>query len=104
METKDTFKISQEKGGKKKVKCALFFHEKLNRELAIHEDIDKKEFTTISDSGTGVKLFSLPFSVSTISQAQIDERLEKYIKHYTLEAITDGLTKMEKEYLERTKK
>ena len=49
METNDKGNITIEKGVKKPVKCYKFKCKPINRELMIHEDIDTKDCTSISE-------------------------------------------------------
>ena len=95
METKDKGNISIEKGNKKQVKCHKFTCKSINRELMVHEDIDNKNYVSVSDCITGCRLFGLPKKISTVQPADITERLKEYIRHYTKEGIAEEFKRIE---------
>lgn len=95
MEFKDNFKVDRGKLGKKKVKCNIFLCTPINRELAIHQDIDYPEKTAVSDVVTGCKLFSLNINHELVELSTVETRLEAYIKHYTAEGIIQECKKFE---------
>lgn len=95
MELNKIFIASIEKGGKKKVKYSSFIHPVLNREFAIHIDIDNPNHTSISDIITGYRLFGFPVKLESVNENQISQRFESYIKHYTVELINKEFEKIE---------
>ena len=95
MEYKEDGIITIDKTKKKKVKCFQYKSKLLDRTLIIHADIDNKNLTNTSDSKTGYKLFSLPIQPDKISINNIEEKLEKYVAHFTAEGIIDELNKIE---------
>ena len=87
-ELKDTCKVVLEKGTTQRVKCFKFKIKELgNRELAVHQDIDRKTFSTITDAKTGLRLCSVQKEVSKVTDKEIKEALNVFIKHFTLEEI-----------------
>ena len=95
METKDKGSIAIEKGNKKQVKCHKFTCEPINRELMVHEDIDSKEWVSVSDTITGFRLFRLHKKIASIQPSDIDEQMNKFIHHYTLEGIAEEFKRIE---------
>lgn len=96
MEYKEDGLITVDKVKKKKVKCFKYNCKPLKRELIIHADIDNKGLTNTSDLKTGYKLFSIPIDPEKIKLENIEEKLEKYISHFTVESIVEELSKIEK--------
>ena len=101
MEYKEDGIITIDKVKKKKVKCFKYKCKPINRQLIIHADIDNKSLTNVSDLITGYKLFSLPIEADKIKITNIEEKLEKYIAHFTPEGIIEELQKVEKLTTER---
>lgn len=95
MELKDKGIVTVEKGNKKQVKCHKFKCNPINRELMVHEDIDNKNHTSVSDCTTGYRLFGLPRKVSVIQSSDIIERLKQFINHYTKEGIAEEFKRIE---------
>ena len=95
MDTKDTGNISIEKGNKKQVRCHKFQCEPINRELMVHEDVDTKDCTSISDSTTGFRLLKLHKKISAVQPSDITEELDKFIRHYTVEGIAEEFKRIE---------
>ena len=96
METKETCKILLDKGNTQKVKCYKFFQTDLNRELAVHADSDHKFTTTnITDTITGLRLCSIPKEVSKVNEKDIDETLNNFIKHYTIDSIIEEFKRLD---------
>ena len=87
MEIKDKGSIAVDKGNKKQIKCHKFQYKPMNRELMVHEDVDTKNCTSVSDSLTGFRLFKLGKSIEKVQPNDITEGLEKFVRHYTLEGI-----------------
>ena len=96
METKDKGIIEIEKGKKKSVKCHKFTCKPINRELMVHEDVDNKNYSSVSDCITGYRLFGLPIKISAIKSSDIIERLKQFITHYTKEGIAEEFKRIEK--------
>jgi hypothetical protein len=95
METKDKGNVTIEKGKKKPVKCHKFTCRPINRELMVHEDIDNKNYISVSDYKTGYRLFGLPQKISSVKNSDIIEELKKFIKHYTKEGIAKEFERIE---------
>ena len=89
MKLTDSCTIILDKGkNKKKIKCYKVFATDLNRYIAIHPNIDYKDKrTSITDIETGLKLFDIEKPFEETKQEEIDESMDNFIKHYTLEAI-----------------
>lgn len=96
METKDKGIIEIEKGKKKSVKCHKFTCKPINRELMVHEDVDNKNHSSVSDCITGYRLFGLPIKISAIKSSDVIERLKQFIAHYTKEGIAEEFKRIEK--------
>ena len=103
METNDKGNIAINKGNKKQVKCYKFNCSYLNRELMIHEDIDTKDCTSVSDSITGFRLFKLHKKFPSVQLSDITEKLNKFIRHYTIEGIAEEFRRIE-DLTEKTQK
>ena len=95
METKDKGSIAIEKGNKKQVKCHKFTCKPINRELMVHEDIDNKEWVSVSDTITVFRLFKLQKKISVVQPSDITEELKKFIKHFTKEGIAEEFKRIE---------
>ena len=95
IEYKDYGLITIDKTKKKKVKCFKYDCKPLNRQLIIHEDIDHTGVTNLSDLATGYKLFGLSIAPDKVKIADIEEKLEKYISHFTVDGIKEELSKVE---------
>ena len=95
MEIKDKGSIAIEKGNKKQVKCHKFTCKSINRELMIHEDIDNKEWVSVSDTITGFRLFKLHKKITMVQPSEITEALTKFIKHFTEEGIAEEFKRIE---------
>ena len=99
METKDTCKILLERATQK-VKCYRFKSREINRELALHEDIEDKNKSSVTDVITGMRLFTIPSKIKDVKEADVKERLAKFINHYTIEAIKTRVVELEKTTME----
>ena len=98
MEIKETCKILLDKGNTQKVKCYKFFNEDINRELAVHADIDRKfTITNITDTATGLRLCSIQKEIGKVTEKDINETLYNFIKHYTIDTIKEEFEKLNKE-------
>lgn len=87
MDLKDTCKVTLDKGTQK-VKCHKFkIKEFKNRELAIHAHTDYKACSTVTDVQTGLRLFTIYKDISKVSDVDIKEGLNTFVKHFTLEEI-----------------
>ena len=78
-----------------KVKCFTFMCEELNRELAVHADIDLDNETSISDKATGLRLTNSSIPFKNIKMDHISLALNNFIKKYTVEGIKEELRKHE---------
>ena len=73
---------------KKKIKCYKVFATDLKRDIAIHPNIDHKDKkTSITDVGTGLKIADIEKPIDKVKIEEIDESINNFIKHYTIEAI-----------------
>ena len=90
---------------KKKVKCYKFHNETLDRPLMLHKDIDNQELISLSDFSTGYRLFNVHIKENKLELKDVEERLEKYIEHFTTEGIQEEIKKLQKqeEDLRKTK-
>ena len=95
METKELGIITVDKMMKQKIKCRKFYCTDIKRTLMIHEDIENKNYTSVSDDKTGFKLFSIPQKLSLVKENQISERLAQFIKHFELPAIAEEFKRIE---------
>lgn len=95
MEIKDNGNITVDKLQKQKIKCHKFFCKEINRNLMLHEDIENKNYSSVSDEITGFRLFSLPQKVSQVKPEHIKDRMEKFIKHFTKEGIEKEFDRIE---------
>ena len=94
MENK-VFNATIDKGNYKKVKGNSFFCNQLKRELIIHTDLDNSNFTSISDVNTGYRLFGFPHKIENVTENQINQKINDYIKHYTIDLINKEFQKIE---------
>lgn len=101
MELNETGTIDISKHHKLKVKCFKYYEESLKRNLIIHEDIDSKGCSSVSDEITGYKLFSMSYPISSLKEVQVQERMQKFIRHFTLEEIEKAFKRAEKEIEEK---
>lgn len=95
MEFKDNGTVTIEKNNTKKVKCWTFHCKPLNRTLIVHEDIDNKNCTSVSDSITGYRLVQIPIKSTSIKNEDIKERVKQFISHYTLPLIKEEFKRVE---------
>ena len=95
METKDKGTVIIEKGNKKQVICHRFTCKDLNRELMIHENVDYKNHTSVSDCKTGYRLFGLPQAVSSVKPSDVEEALKAFITRYTIDGIAEEFKRIE---------
>ena len=95
MELKDTGIITVNKNQKQKIKCHKFYSKDIDRNLIIHEDIENKNYSSVSDSVTGYRLFTLNQQVKSVKPEMIKERLDKFIKHFTLDGIQEEFKRIE---------
>ena len=86
MELKETCKITLDKGTQK-VKCYKFFQTDFERELAIHQSIDHKAITNITDVKSGMMVCKINKEVSKVTDKDVNEAVDNFIKHFTLEEI-----------------
>ena len=86
MELKETCKITLDKGAQK-VKCCKFFQTDFERELAIHQNIDHKSITNITDVKSGRIVCKINKEVSKVTDKDVNEAVDNFIKHFTLEEI-----------------
>ena len=95
METTDKGSITVEKGNKKQVKCHKFKCKPIDRELMVHEDVDNKNHTSVSDCITGYRLFGLPQKISSVKSSDVIEKLKWFINHFTKEGIAEEFKRIE---------
>lgn len=95
MEFKDEGSITITKGAKKKIKCHKVFCKPLNREIMIHEDIDNKRSTTVSDCITGYRMFNIPIELHFVDKTHVRDGFKKFVNHYTLEGIQEEFKRIE---------
>ena len=95
MKLEDTCKITLEKGKTQKVKCYKFFQTNIERELAVHPNIDHKGITNITDVITGYCVCKIQEDISKVKPEQITEALDKFVKHFTLEEIKAEFKRIE---------
>ena len=95
MDTKDNCKVLLTNNKLQKVKCYKFFHKELGRELAVHEDVENKNITSISDVLTGLRFKQIHKEVKKVTEAEVEETLNKFIKHYTIEDIKKKFKEIE---------
>lgn len=100
METKENCKVLLKNNKWQKVKCYKFFQTDIERELAVHEDVDNKSRTSISDVQTGYGLSQFNKNIKEVTEKDINDTLNRFIKHYTIE----GISKRFKEMEDRNKK
>lgn len=93
MELKDNCIILLEKATQK-VKCYKFLSMELNRELALHEDSENKNYSSVTDIKTGLRLFGIPLKTKDVKEELLKTNLEKFIRHFTKDTI---LTKLQNE-------
>ena len=86
METKDNCKILLERATQK-IRCFRFKCKDLNRELALHEDTEDKNKSSITDIKTGNRLLTINKKVKDIKDIDIQEELQRFINHYTKDLI-----------------
>ena len=97
MEFKEDGIITVDKVKKKKVKCYKFHNEILDRPLMLHKDIDNQELISLSDFITGYRLFNVHIKENKLELADIEERLEKYIEHFTADGIQEEIEKLQQQ-------
>lgn len=95
MDLKDKGTITVEKGKKKSVKCHRFTCKPINRELMVHEDIDNKNFVSVSDCITGYRLFALQKKINAVNSSDVVEKLKEFIRHFTKEGIAEEFKRIE---------
>lgn len=95
MKLEDTCKIKLEKNKTQKVKCYIFFQTEMERELAVHPNIDNKGVTNITDVKTGYCVCKINEECSKVKEDHIAEALDKFIKHFTLEGIREEFKRLE---------
>ena len=95
MEIKDTCVILLEKATQK-TKCYKFKSSELGRDLALHEDSEDKNHSSVTDIVTGLRLFGINQKVKDVKEDTLNSNLEKFIRHYSLEMIVKKLADEEK--------
>lgn len=107
MELKDNCKVLLEKATQK-VKCFKFKSKELDRELALHEDTEDKNKSSVTDVITGCRLFGINRKVKDVKENDIRDNLNKFINHYTIDAIHSKFSELDKipmeERLKKAKK
>ena len=92
---KETFSVNLGGNKTKKVKGASYTSEELNRELFIHADIENEKHTSVSDKITGYRLFNFSEKHDKIREEQIKERIDQFIRHYSLPCIQEEFQRVE---------
>ena len=95
LEFKKTFTVTLDKGTKK-VKGAPYYSDKLNRNLFVHQDVDNNKNTSVSDEITGFRLFYFPEKYDKIKEEQLEEKIDEFIKHYSMPAIQEEFQRVER--------
>ena len=98
MKLENTCTVLLDKGkNKKKIKCYSVFSTDLNREIAIHPNIDHKDKkTSVTDVGTGLKISDIEKPFNEVKVEDIDEVINNFIRHYTMEAIQARIEEVQK--------
>lgn len=104
VDMKETFYINLGSKGNKKVKGYPYYSSKLKRKLFIHTNIDNEKYTSVSDTVTGYRLFGFPEKPDKIKIEQVEEKLEEFIKHYSIPLIHEEFQRVEKLLAEEVKK
>ena len=99
MDLKDNCVILLEKATQR-VKCYKFKDHTINRELALHEDSEDKNKSSVTDIKTGCRLFTLHTKVKDVKESDIKEGLNKFINHYTVDAILSKVAELDKTTME----
>lgn len=87
VDTKNDCKILLDKGVQK-VKCFKFKAKEFKgRELAVHQNVDYKALSTITDVFSGMRLCTVQKEISKVTEKDIKEALDTFVKHFTLEEI-----------------
>lgn len=95
IDLKDTCKLTLDKGSQR-TKCFKFKVKELNnRELAAHQHVDYKGFSSITDVASGLKLCTVQKDISKITQDDIKEAVNTFIRHYTLEEVLKRLKELD---------
>jgi hypothetical protein len=95
MEFTDNSEIKLDTGKKQKVKCYTYKCKQLGRDLIIHENVDNKNHTSVSDKITGYRLFGLNIKPDKVKLTDLDEPLDRFIRHFTLEEIHKEFERIE---------
>lgn len=95
MDLKDTCKVLLSKGSKQKVKCSIFYNKELERELAVHEDVDNKKRSSVTDVITGLRMFGLDKPADKVKMEELNERLDIFLKHFTVEETKKEFKRLE---------
>ena len=95
METKDIGIININKQNKFKVKCFKYYEPEIKRNLMIHEDVDTKNSSSVSDEVTGYRLFTINQNIHSLKMEQVQERMDKFIRHFTPEGIAEEFKRVE---------
>lgn len=103
MELKDTSFVIVD-GKQQKIKCYTYHCKEFDRDLIIHENTDNKNHTSVSDKITGYRLFGLPIKPDKVKLEDLKEPLDKFIKHFTMEAIIIEFARIEKLQKEQDEK
>lgn len=100
METKDNCTILLEKMTQK-VRCFKFKSSVLDRELALHEDTEDKHKSSITDVKTGNRLLTINNRVKDVKEVDIQNELQKFINHYSIDCIKNRLEELDKVPMEQ---
>ena len=95
MELKDTGIITVDKNAKQKIKCKKFFCKTIDRHLMVHESVENKNISSVSDSITGYRLFNIEHKINLVTPEMIKEKLKNFVKHFTVEGIAEEFKRIE---------
>ena len=104
METTENCKVLLEKGTIQKVKCYKFFQTDFNRELAVHEHVDHKTLSTITDVVTGMRLCGINKEIKKVTPEDINQAIETFTKHFTLDGILHRFEELDKNLVSTSNK
>ena len=95
MEVKDIAYVQLDNGKKQKVKCFKFHEDRMNRDLIVHEDVDNKSKSSVSDEKTGFRLFGISTKIDKLKMEHLEEPMNKFINHFTLPSIAEEFIRVE---------
>lgn len=96
MELKQSCKVLLDNNKLQKVSCMLFDEEQMQRQLALHEDIDCKGKSSLTDVKTGLRLLGISKEATKVKPEDIEEAIDTFIKHFTIEEIQNKFSELDK--------